>query len=232
MGAHGVPAAAVAVTARHVVLVGLMGSGKTTVGRLLATRLGRPFVDSDEVIETREGRTVREIWRTDGEQAFRELETAALQAALSADEPSVIAAAGGVVLADRNRMALREADADVVWLQADPAVLVGRAMRGDHRPLLDGDAEVDGFVLQPQHLAVLAPGYRPVLKSRGGARLMLCGGAPMDGERHVWWNFVSSSRDRINEAKRAWKAGEFALPPDDKGESIPLPEVPLTVSYP
>jgi hypothetical protein len=54
----------------------------------------------------------------------------------------------------------------------------------------------------------------------------------MDGERHVWWNFVSSSRDRINEAKRAWKAGEFDLPPDDHDEFIPLPEIPMTVSYP
>jgi redox-sensitive bicupin YhaK (pirin superfamily) len=98
--------------------------------------------------------------------------------------------------------------------------------------LLDGDAEVDGISLQPQHLVLLAPGHRPTVRSRSGARLMLCGGAPMDGERHVWWNFVSSSRDRINEAKRAWKAGEFALPPDDNGEFIPLPEVPLTVSYP
>ena len=74
--------------------------------------------------------------------------------------------------------------------------------------------------------------YKPAVRSRGGARLMLCGGAPMDGERHVWWNFVSSSRDRINEAKRAWKAGEFALPPDDHDEFIPLPEIPTTVSYP
>jgi redox-sensitive bicupin YhaK (pirin superfamily) len=98
--------------------------------------------------------------------------------------------------------------------------------------LLDGDVAVDGMALQPQHLAVLAPGHRPLLRSSQGARLMLCGGAPMDGERHVWWNFVSSSRDRINEAKRAWKAGEFALPPDDHDEFIPLPEVPLTVSYP
>ncbi len=98
--------------------------------------------------------------------------------------------------------------------------------------LLDGDASISGTALEPQNLVLLAPGHKPVLKSKNGARLMLCGGAPMDGERHVWWNFVSSSRDRINEAKRAWKAGEFALPPDDHDEWIPLPEIPLTVSYP
>ena len=98
--------------------------------------------------------------------------------------------------------------------------------------LLDGDATVDGIALQPQNLVVLAPGHRPLLHSQHGARLMLCGGAPLDGERHVWWNFVSSSRDRINEAKCAWRAGEFALPPDDHDEFIPLPEVPMTVSYP
>ncbi len=98
--------------------------------------------------------------------------------------------------------------------------------------LLDGDVSVDGTLLEPQHLVLLAPGHRPVLKTGEGARLMLCGGAPMDGERIVWWNFVSSSRERINEAKRAWKAGEFALPPDDREEFIPLPEIPMTVSYP
>ena len=98
--------------------------------------------------------------------------------------------------------------------------------------LLDGDAELDGTPLQPTHLVLLRPGHRPRLRSEGGARLMICGGAPMDGTRHVWWNFVSSRRDRINEAKRAWGAGEFALPPGDDEESIPLPEVPLTVSYP
>lgn len=98
--------------------------------------------------------------------------------------------------------------------------------------LMEGDANVDGAALLPQNLALLAPGTLPLLTSIGGARLMLCGGAPMDGQRHVWWNFVSSSRDRINEAKRAWRAGEFILPPDDHDEFIPLPEVPLTVSYP
>jgi hypothetical protein len=98
--------------------------------------------------------------------------------------------------------------------------------------LLDGDADIEGTALQPTHLVLLRPWYRPRLRSERGARLMICGGAPMDGERHVWWNFVSSRPDRINEAKRAWKAGEFALPPDDDEEFIPLPEVPLTVSYP
>ena len=114
----------------------------------------------------------------------------------------------------------------------------GAALLIDHQAderalyLLEGDASVDGSPLLPRHLTVLAPGYLPMLSSERGARLMLCGGAPMDGERHVWWNFVSSRRDRINEAKRAWRAGEFALPPDDHDEFIPLPEVPLTVSYP
>ncbi len=114
----------------------------------------------------------------------------------------------------------------------------GGSLRIDHEAderalyLLDGDVSVDGTGIDIQNLVLLAPGHKPVLKSREGARLMLCGGAPMDGERHVWWNFVSSSRDRINEAKRAWKAGEFALPPDDHDESIPLPEIPMTVSYP
>ncbi|RST29877.1 pirin family protein [Sphingomonas ginkgonis] len=98
--------------------------------------------------------------------------------------------------------------------------------------LMSGDANVDGFELGVMELALLAPGTRPVLRSLGGARLMLCGGAPMDGERIVWWNFVSSRRERLNEAKRAWRAGEFALPPSDDDEWIPLPEVPLTVSYP
>ena len=98
--------------------------------------------------------------------------------------------------------------------------------------LIDGDAAVDGFDVQPMHLALLAPGHKPVLRSRSGARLMLCGGAPMDGKRHVWWNFVSSRPDRIEEAKRAWTAGEFRLPPDDRDEFIPIPEMPKTVSYP
>ena len=59
---------------------------------------------------------------------------------------------------------------------------------------------------------------------------MLLGGAPLDSPRHVWWNFVSSSRERINQAKDDWRAGRFATVPGDEDEFIPLPQVPLTNS--
>lgn len=122
------------------VLVGLMGSGKTTVGRLLADRLGRPLIDSDDQVERREGRTVREIFETDGEPAFRRMEAAALAEAVACPTPAVIAAAGGVVLDPANRRLLRQAG-PVVWLRADAAVLGERAQSGEHRPLLADDPE-------------------------------------------------------------------------------------------
>ena len=74
-------------------------------------------------------------------------------------------------------------------------------------------------------LYVLRPGIAATLRSERGGHVMLCGGAPLDGPRHVFWNFVSSRRERINQAKEDWKAGRFALPPDDHDEFIPLPEV-------
>jgi shikimate kinase len=124
---------------QHVVLVGLMGTGKTSVGRVLAERLGRRLCDSDLVIEERTGRTVRQIFAEDGEPAFRELETEVLLQALADPVPAVIAAAGGVVLAEHNRVALQAARAKVVWLRADPLSLVDRVRGGTHRPLLDDD---------------------------------------------------------------------------------------------
>lgn len=130
------------VVGRHIVLVGLMGSGKTTVGRSLARRLDRPFVDSDELVESRTGRRVRDIFEHEGEASFRAIEREVLAEALSAPEPAVIAAAGGAVLAGENREALRRSGAPIVWLRAEPAVLVDRVAPSaatGHRPLLGDD---------------------------------------------------------------------------------------------
>ncbi len=140
--------------AHHVVLVGMMGAGKSAVGRRVAARLVRPFSDSDTVVEDRTGRTVGEIWRHDGEEAFRTLEAEALRGALADPTPSVIAAAGGTVLDPRNRSALADSDAVVIWLRADPATLLGRVRHGDHRPLLDDDAEGTLRRLSDERLAL------------------------------------------------------------------------------
>jgi redox-sensitive bicupin YhaK (pirin superfamily) len=98
--------------------------------------------------------------------------------------------------------------------------------------LAEGEASLDGLKLEPGMMYVLRPGIAATLRSGAGAHVMLCGGAPLDGPRHVWWNFVSSRRDRIGQAKEDWRAGRFPLPPDDNAEYIPLPEVAKTVSYP
>jgi shikimate kinase len=134
-------AAAGADTDRHIVLVGMMGAGKSSVGRALARRLDRTLYDSDEMVEQRHGRTVREIWRIDGEAAFRKLETEVLVEALAAPEPAIVAAAGGVVLSVDNRAALSTDAATVVWLVAGIDVLLERVRNGMHRPLLDDDPE-------------------------------------------------------------------------------------------
>jgi hypothetical protein len=124
-------------------------------------------------------------------------------------------------------------------LYADMALQPGGSMpidaSADERALYvaEGDASLDGLPLEPQILYVLRPGTGPTLRSERGAHVMLCGGAPLDGPRHVWWNFVSSSRDRINQAKDDWRNQRFPAVPDDSNERIPLPVVtPKTVSYP
>ncbi|WP_375397817.1 pirin family protein [uncultured Sphingomonas sp.] len=98
--------------------------------------------------------------------------------------------------------------------------------------LAEGEAVLEGVPLLPRTLYVLRPGIAATLHSATGARAMLCGGDAFATPRHVWWNFVSSRPDRIREAKRAWRAGEFPAVPDDDAEFIPLPDIPLTVSYP
>jgi len=98
--------------------------------------------------------------------------------------------------------------------------------------LVGGEIELDGQALEPFALYVLRPGHEARLSSRGGGRAMLMGGQAFTTPRHVFWNFVSSSRDRINQAKEDWKAQRFPLIPGDDKEFISIPDVPKTVSYP
>jgi redox-sensitive bicupin YhaK (pirin superfamily) len=95
-----------------------------------------------------------------------------------------------------------------------------------------GEASLDGMVLDPMTLYVLRPGTRATLRSEQGGRVMLCGGEAFATPRHVWWNFVSSRRDRIEQAKQDWNQDRFPKVPGDDKEFIPIPEIPNTVSYP
>lgn len=121
-----------------IVLVGMMGSGKSTVGRRLAARLERPFVDADDELVRRSGRTIREWFSTAGESGFRRAEADLLADLLAAPGPAVIATGGGVVVTAENRAAL-SARARVVWLRAGAPHLVSRLDRRGQRPLLDDD---------------------------------------------------------------------------------------------
>ena len=98
--------------------------------------------------------------------------------------------------------------------------------------VVEGAATLDGEALDPFTLYILAPGQAMTLKTSASARVMLLGGEAFTTKRHVFWNFVSSSRDRINQAKEDWKAMRFPLVPGDDKEFIPFPEVVKTVSYP
>ena len=98
--------------------------------------------------------------------------------------------------------------------------------------LVEGAAYLDRQPLERFALTILAPGQPMTLAATMPSRLMLLGGEAFATPRHVWWNFVSSSRDRIREAKRDWQAGNFPLVPGDEEEFIPIPAVPKTVSYP
>ena len=97
---------------------------------------------------------------------------------------------------------------------------------------VSGEIEISGDVFEPAQLLVFRPGDRITIRARTAARFMMLGGEPMDGPRHIWWNFVSSRLDRIEQAKAEWKAARFDSVPGDS-EFIPLPEPdPPPVRYP
>ena len=90
--------------------------------------------------------------------------------------------------------------------------------------VLEGEAQLDGADLPEKHLVVLDRGARHVLRAKTPLKAMLFGGEPLDAPRHMWWNFVSSSRERIEQAKVDWDSGAFGLIPGDDQERIPLPD--------
>lgn len=123
-------------TDRSIALVGLMGAGKSTVGRRLAGRLSLPFSDADREIEQAADRTIAEIFDSFGEAQFREGERRVI-ARLVEGAPKVIATGGGAFVDPRTRALLLER-CTVIWLDSDPAMLAERVARRDHRPLLRG----------------------------------------------------------------------------------------------
>jgi redox-sensitive bicupin YhaK (pirin superfamily) len=98
--------------------------------------------------------------------------------------------------------------------------------------LVGGQATIDGQALALYDLVVLAPGAAMSLSSEAGGRVMLLGGEAFKTRRHVWWNFVSSSRERIEQARDDWNNFRFPKVPGDELEYIPIPAAPKTVSYP
>jgi redox-sensitive bicupin YhaK (pirin superfamily) len=90
--------------------------------------------------------------------------------------------------------------------------------------LVEGEIEIAGDSFTGSQLLVFRPGDAITIRARTNARLMLLGGEPMDGPRHIWWNFVSSSKDKIEAAKDDWKHARFAIVPGDEKDFIPLPE--------
>jgi shikimate kinase len=140
---------------RNIVLIGLMGSGKSVVGKRVAQRLGRPFVDTDEVVEREARKSIPQLFAEEGERVFREHEAAAVRQ-VSALRGQVIAVGGGAVLNPANVTQLRSTG-DLVWLDASAEVLRERIERGgvERRPLL---ADADNLGLR---LAMLAEERRP-----------------------------------------------------------------------
>lgn len=119
------------------VLIGLPGSGKSTVGRQLARRLGLPFNDSDHVIEQRLGCSIRDYFEREGEAAFRDVEESVIQE-LTQAESGVLATGGGVVLRPINRQRLRQAG-HVIYLRSTPGEVFRRLRHDRNRPLLQVD---------------------------------------------------------------------------------------------
>jgi len=124
---------------QHIALLGLMGSGKTVVGRLVADALGWPLVDSDVVVQDRTGMTVAELWERGGEPAYRPHEREAVTQALAGPGPDVVAVAAGAIEDHVAVASIRQDGVFRVWLRAQPETVAQRVTLSDHRPLIRDD---------------------------------------------------------------------------------------------
>jgi len=111
-----------------------------------------------------------------------------------------------------------------VHLRADAMLPLDAAHEERAVYVLAGEVEIGGDAHGPERLLVLRPGDRVAVRATKDSHIIVVGGAAMDGPRHIWWNFVSSRKERIDAAKADWKAGRFAVVPGDTVEFIPLPE--------
>ncbi len=121
----------------HVILIGFMGCGKSSVGKALADALHEQFVDTDVLIEEQEGRKISDIFRESGEEYFRELETLVLRQLLRSEERQIIAVGGGLPVRPVNQKYLKQLGT-VVYLMAQPDTLAARLQGDDTRPMLQG----------------------------------------------------------------------------------------------
>ena len=121
-----------------IILVGMMGAGKTTIGKLLSNQLAFNFIDLDRKIEEKSGVKINTIFEIEGEGGFREREYLALNEAL-AEEKVVISTGGGVVVKDINRSLIQKSEAMVVYLKASLDILLGRLKNDKTRPMLNKD---------------------------------------------------------------------------------------------
>lgn len=152
---------------RPLVLIGLMGVGKSTIGRRLAKRLSWPFVDSDEEIESAAGCSISDIFTIHGEPIFRDLEKRVINRLLSSDRPLVIATGGGAWMQPSVRELIKQR-ATSVWLRAELDILVERVSRRNYRPLLEkGDKRAILAKLMEDRYPVYAEADYTVDSSQG-----------------------------------------------------------------
>ena len=126
----------------HIYLIGYMGTGKTTVGNLLSSKLSLPLLEMDEILTDRFSMSISEIFDAFGEDAFRSAEEDLLEEISTMENPSIVSCGGGVILSDNNRRILRESGTTVL-LQADPMEIFKRLQNNNTRPLLSGGNKLE-----------------------------------------------------------------------------------------